>query len=142
LSQPDGQLSAADQTLKSDMQDAASSAYYKQNPQPYEGEYGSPSPSDRFDQVNTDLFSKGGLSLQDKLDLGYSKESIIPDIAKAPAQERAQLMSSLMPQEQQVLNAIVANNGQETLADKMRLYVTGGEGNYADFKADRLVFKH
>jgi hypothetical protein len=135
LSKPDGQLSAADQQLKSDMQDAASSAYYKQNPQPYEGEYGSPE-TDKFDQVSTDLFSKGGLTLQDKLDLGYSTNSLIPDIAKAPAQERTQLMSSLMPQEQQVVNAIAANNGQETLADKMRLYVTGGEGNYADFKAD------
>ena len=133
---PDSQLTAGEKQIKADMQDAASSSYYKNNPAPYEGEYGSAQVDDRSTQIGKDLFSNNGLSLQDKLDLGYSKGSLIPDIAKAPEQERAALMPSLRPEEQQVVNAAVANHGELTLADKMRLYVTGGDGNYADFKAD------
>jgi YD repeat-containing protein len=134
LSQPQDKLSADDKTLKSAIEDSLISQVMKSGGYPPEGYGGGYEPD--TNAIAEQFIKTGKLTVKQEIDLGFDKQTIVADLAKASPQERDPLMKTLSADEQAVVNHAVANNGQLDLADRMRLFVTGSGGNYQDFQAE------
>jgi YD repeat-containing protein len=131
LSLPYDQLNENERRLKGIIENSVSAAYYSRVGIPPEGgDY------PQVQEYSKQIFSKEGLSLDAKLQLGYPKQDLLPEIAKAPQEVRDRVISGLSSDEQRVVRVIAENNGQVTLADKMRMFTIGSGGNPADFKEE------
>lgn len=138
LSKPYDQLSTDDRQLKKAFTSVLENAYLSVHP----GADTTPEANPVYKDYSDNLFQKGVLSLSLKLELNFPKADLIVDMAKASEQERNELRAYLNAQQQEVLDAVLADPKHElTIADKMRLYVIGDGGNYEDFK-DELEKYH
>lgn len=129
------QLSDDEKRIKNVIEDSLFSASMTNGGYPPDGYYAGNEYN--YSKYRDQLFSAEGLSLQSKLELGYPKNELIPEIAKAPQAQREEAMKNLSEQERAIITAAQSNNppGELTLADKMRLYNVSGAGDPAQFKA-------
>lgn len=138
LSKTADQLSTEDRQLRQAFTSVLENAYLKAHP----GASTTPDLNPDYKAYSDNLFQNGVLSLSLKLELNFPKADLIVDMAKASEKERNELRVHLNAQEQEVLDAVLADQKHElTIADKMRLFVIGDGGSYEDFK-DELEKYH
>jgi hypothetical protein len=136
LADPNNQ-NPEDLTLRRNIQSAVWEGYNKTHPpMPSDGYYGLGDNLDfnRVQCIANELIKTGELSVQSKFDLDFPKSDIIQSIASAPEAEQQQYRNQLKPEEQKVLDSVLSNPDHKlSMADKMRLFTIGSEGNASDF---------
>ncbi|MBS1954148.1 MAG: hypothetical protein JST89_08180 [Cyanobacteria bacterium SZAS-4] len=132
LSKPDNQLTEDQQKINRVIRSAANESYFKAHPT----EAGTtPDNNPNLKEYQDKLFSTGTLPVAMRAELNLPKSELITEIANASEADRALLRDKLNPQEQQILEAVLSNPDHKlSTADRMRLFIIGDEGNYADFK--------
>ncbi len=81
------------------------------------------------------LMKEGRVGLGDKVAYGVPINRLYPDMAKLPESERTQFSKLLTAPEQEILNNVVAQNGEQRLEDRVRALVLDG-GSYKDLQAE------
>ncbi|CAN5736940.1 hypothetical protein BH10CYA1_BH10CYA1_34340 [soil metagenome] len=131
LNKPYDQLSDEDKKIKASIENTVTAAVFAGG---YPPEYGSYEMMQRYTKP---LFETGHVPADLKLELGFDKKDLLPQIAAAPPAERDAAMKRLSAEEQQVVQAIQANkDAKPDLADRIRTMAIGAGGDPADFKSD------
>ncbi len=81
------------------------------------------------------LMKEGRVGLGAKVGYGVPLNQLYPDMAKLPESERAQFSKLLSAPEQEILNNVVAQNGEQRLEDRVRAIVVD-DGSYKDLETE------
>jgi hypothetical protein len=82
-----------------------------------------------------EMLSKGSLSLNSKIMLGFSQVDVMSDIAKLPEDQQQGYLDrmQLNGDQQKLAEQIIAEGGNVTLADRLRSFALDDRSKYSDF---------
>lgn len=127
----DDRLSDEDKALKQAITSFVTAAVLTANP------FSGPQTNSLVERYTEQLLTDGRLPVDVKLELGLKNQDFYAQAARVPEEERARLYENLSADEQRLVDVLVSQNGEATLADDIRAFVVGDSGEYQDFH-DRL----
>ncbi len=82
------------------------------------------------------FIASGYLSINDKVNLGFDKKSLIESAAGATPAERDAVRKRFSPEEQKLIDNVAANGGKASLADRVQMMQLGIIKDPAEFRAE------
>ncbi|HEY9786735.1 MAG TPA: FHA domain-containing protein, partial [Candidatus Obscuribacterales bacterium] len=139
LNKPEKELSEEDRKLRRVIDNQIAQAAYRSGYAPYDGgAYGPDGRDPVIERFRKPLFEEGRLPVDLKMQIGFEKKDVFAEIASPQVSdaERQRAMARLKPEERQIVESAIKQNGELTLADRMRGFVLKDGSNYQDFKEE------
>lgn len=139
LNKPDAEMTAEDRALKRVIENQIVAATYGLSKVPPDLDHANPSARHPIvDRMRKPMFEEGRVPVDLKMRMGFPRKDIIESASQpnVPEQERQAVLRRLSADERQIVENGVKQNGQLTLADKVRGMVAGDGTKYSDFKQD------